>query len=123
MIWTEADWEKEGYVNGRKTKIELCSLARPHMRAFWCVHIRNPLVFAARTMPPLLSVRPECSPWQLTRARARFAPQVRCFRFLHVFLHVVRHSAPHGDAEEAPLQGPGVRHLHRMLQDFPRRTW
>jgi hypothetical protein len=35
MIWSEADWEKDGYVNGRKTSINLCSLERPHMRAFW----------------------------------------------------------------------------------------
>jgi hypothetical protein len=35
MIWSEADWEKDGFVNGRKTTINLCSLERPHMRAFW----------------------------------------------------------------------------------------
>ena len=35
MIWSEADWEKDGYVNGRKTSINLCSFTRPHMRAFW----------------------------------------------------------------------------------------
>lgn len=32
--WTEADWEKPGYVNGKIDHISLFDFSRPHMRAF-----------------------------------------------------------------------------------------
>ncbi|KAJ1472763.1 hypothetical protein T484DRAFT_1914167, partial [Baffinella frigidus] len=63
MIWSEADWEKEGYVNGRKTSINLCSLERPHMRAFWFSAFAFFICFFMWfDIPPLMATlrKPKC---------------------------------------------------------------